>query len=169
MRALKAVFFVGLLMWAALSAGNFLDRRLKRVDELTPALRVLLKKREEDKQEMQENVLSNVKELVLPYLVRLKRGKLEPHQETLMEILQSNLDNIISPFISKISSRYLSFTPTEIRVANLVKEGKTNKEIAEKLHLSPYTVKQYTLSIYKKLDVNGRRQAVARAAELGIL
>jgi small-conductance mechanosensitive channel len=42
--ALKAIFFVGLLMWAALSAGNFLDKRIQRVDELTPSLRVLLGK-----------------------------------------------------------------------------------------------------------------------------
>ena len=54
-------------------------------------------KREEDKKEVEANVLSNVKELVSPYLVRLKRGRLEPHQETMIEILQSNLNNIISP------------------------------------------------------------------------
>jgi DNA repair exonuclease SbcCD ATPase subunit len=106
------------------------------LEEVNTALQVLLKKREEDKREMQENVLSNVKELVSPYLVRLEKGTLEPHQATMLEILQSNLDNIISPFISKLSSRYLNFTPTEIRVANLIKEGKTNKEIAELLLIS---------------------------------
>jgi small-conductance mechanosensitive channel len=42
--ALKAVFFVGLLMWAALSTGNFLDKRIQKIDELTPSLRVLLGK-----------------------------------------------------------------------------------------------------------------------------
>jgi hypothetical protein len=46
------------------------------LEEVNTALQVLLKKREEDKREMQENVLSNVKELVSPYLVRLKRGHL---------------------------------------------------------------------------------------------
>ncbi len=127
------------------------------LEEVNTALRVLLKKREEDKQEMQENVLSNVKELVVPYLVRLKRGKLEPHQETLMQILQSNLDNIISPFISKISSRYLSFTPTEIRVANLVKEGKTNKEIAELLLISKNTVLFHRHNIRTKLGLKNKK------------
>jgi small-conductance mechanosensitive channel len=41
---LKAIFFVSLLMWAALSAGNFLEKRIQKVDELTPSLRVLLGK-----------------------------------------------------------------------------------------------------------------------------
>ncbi len=44
LRALKAFFFVSLLVWAALSAGNFLDKRIQKIDELTPSLRVLLGK-----------------------------------------------------------------------------------------------------------------------------
>lgn len=125
--------------------------------EVNTALRVLLKKREEDKREVQESVLSNVKELVTPYLMRLKRGRLEPHQETMLEILQSNLDNIISPFISKISSRYLNFTPAEIRVANLIKEGKTNKEIAELLLISKNTVLFHRHHIRTKLGLKNKK------------
>jgi PAS domain S-box-containing protein len=127
------------------------------LEEVNTALRVLLKKREEDKQEVQENVLSNVKELILPYLARLKRGRLEPHQATLLEILQSNLDNIISPFISKISSRYLNFTPAEIRVANLIKEGKPNKEIAELLLISKNTVLFHRHNIRTKLGLKNKK------------
>ena len=127
------------------------------LEEVNTALRVLLKKREEDKREVQENVLSNVKELVSPYLARLKRGRLEPHQATLVEILQSNLDNIISPFISKISSRYLNFTPAEIRVANLIKEGKTNKEIAEFLLISKNTVLFHRHHIRTKLGLRNKK------------
>jgi DNA-binding CsgD family transcriptional regulator len=89
--------------------------------------------------------------------VRLKRGRLEPHQATLMEILQSNLDNIISPFISRISSRYLNFTPTEIRVANLIKEGKTNKEIAELLLISKNTVLFHRHHIRTKLNLKNKK------------
>lgn len=127
------------------------------LEEVNTALRVLLKKREEDKREVQENVLTNVRELVLPYLARLRKGRLEPHQETMMEILQSNLDNIISPFISKISSRHLNFTPTEIRVANLIKEGKTNKEIAELLLISKNTVLFHRHHIRTKLDLKNKK------------
>jgi len=127
------------------------------LEEVNTALRVLLKKREEDKREVQENVLSNIKELVLPYLARLRRGRLDPHQETMMEILQANLENIISPFISKISSRYLNFTPMEIRVANLIKEGKTNKEIAELLLISKNTVLFHRHHIRTKLGLRNKK------------
>jgi ATP/maltotriose-dependent transcriptional regulator MalT len=45
----------------------------------------------------------------------------------------------------------------------------TNRQIAEELVISPGTVKTHTLRIYRKLDVGGRQQAVARAHELNIL
>jgi len=41
---MKAVVFIGFLIWAALGIGNFLDRRIQKVEELTPSLRVLLGK-----------------------------------------------------------------------------------------------------------------------------
>jgi small-conductance mechanosensitive channel len=41
---LKAVIFIGVLLWLALTAGNFLDKRIQQIDELTPSLRVLLGK-----------------------------------------------------------------------------------------------------------------------------
>ncbi|HSM41482.1 MAG TPA: mechanosensitive ion channel domain-containing protein [Afifellaceae bacterium] len=44
LNAIKAVFFIGVLMWAAFKTGNFIDNRIQQVDELTPSLRVLLGK-----------------------------------------------------------------------------------------------------------------------------
>lgn len=41
---LRAVVFIGVLLWLALTSGNFLDKRIQQVDELTPSLRVLLGK-----------------------------------------------------------------------------------------------------------------------------
>lgn len=138
-------------------AETALRAQSSHLEEVNTALRVLLKKREEDKREVQENVLSNIKELVLPYLARMRRGRLDSHQETMMEILQANLENIISPFISKISSRYLNFTPMEIRVANLIKEGKTNKEIAELLLISKNTVLFHRHHIRTKLGLRNKK------------
>jgi len=57
----------------------------------------------------------------------------------------------------------------EIEVLTLIADGKTNKEIAQELIVSPGTIKAHTSSIYRKLDVANRTEAVARARQLSIL
>jgi two-component system response regulator DesR len=57
----------------------------------------------------------------------------------------------------------------EREVLDLIASGATNREIAEQLHLSPWTVKEYTGTVYRKLDVRNRTEAVQRAQRLGLL
>ena len=57
----------------------------------------------------------------------------------------------------------------ELDVLALLDERLSNKEIARRLVISPATVKRHTISIYAKLSVDGRREAVAKARHLGIL
>jgi len=125
--------------------------------EVNTALKVLLKQRDDDKKELGENVLSNVRELISPYLERLIKSRLNTNQKTLVNILDSNLNNLISPFISKLSFKYFNLTPMEIRVANLVKEGKTNKEIAELLCLSKNTILFHRYNIRSKLKLKNKK------------
>jgi PAS domain S-box-containing protein len=137
------------------------DRELRmkanNLEELNTALRVLLKRREEDKSELEEKVLSNVKELVLPYVARLNKTPLNNHQKSCVEILESNLTDIVSPFSRKLSSKYLGLTPTEIRVADLVKDGKTTKEIAEFMNISGKTVETHRNCIRKKMGIKNKK------------
>jgi DNA-binding NarL/FixJ family response regulator len=118
---------------------------------------VLLKQREDDKAELEENLLVNVKELVLPYLEKLKRSQREPHQTTLVSILESHIRDIVSPFTNKLSSRFMNLTPTEIQVANLIREGQTNKEIADLLYLSVNTIRSHRFHIRSKLDLKNKK------------
>jgi PAS domain S-box-containing protein len=134
-----------------------LEAQSHHLAEVNTALKVLLKQREDDKKELGENVLSNVKELISPYVERLNKSRLNTHQKTLVNIMESNLENIISPFISKLSSKYFNFTPMEIKVANLVKEGKTNKEIAELLCLSKNTILFHRHNIRSKLGLKNKK------------
>ncbi len=134
-----------------------LQAQSHHLEEVNTALKVLLKQREDDKKELEENVLSNVKELVGPYIENLKNTRINTRQATLVNILESNLNNIISPFISKLSSKFINFTPMEIKVANLIKEGKTNKEMAELLLLSKNTILFHRHNIRTKLGVKNKK------------
>ncbi len=60
-------------------------------------------------------------------------------------------------------------TEREREVLTLMARGSTNREIADALHLSPHTVKEHTVSLYRALDVRNRTEAVARAERLGLV
>ena len=57
----------------------------------------------------------------------------------------------------------------EREVVSLISAGATNREIAERLFLSPHTIKEYTSGIYKKLGVRNRAEAVKQAQHLGLI
>jgi PAS domain S-box-containing protein len=134
-----------------------LQAQSHHLEEVNTALRVLLKQREDDKKELGEIVLQNVQELVSPYLQRLINGRLDTQQRTLARILETNLNSIISPFIDKLTSGLAHLTPVEIRVASLVKAGKTNKEIAEVLLVSKNTILFHRHNIRQKLGLKNKK------------
>jgi DNA-binding NarL/FixJ family response regulator len=60
-------------------------------------------------------------------------------------------------------------TDRELEVLDLIAGGGTNREIAEALFLSPHTVKEHTSSLYRKLSVRNRAEAVQKAQRLGLI
>ncbi len=127
------------------------------LEELNAALKVLLRQREKDKYELEEKILLNVKQVAMPYIEKLKKSGLDAKETDYVSILESNLKNIISPFSSKLSSQYLNLTPKEIQIANLIKEGKTTKEIAGLLNVSPGTVEFHRENIRIKLNLKNKK------------
>jgi PAS domain S-box-containing protein len=136
---------------------NELEIKTKSLEETNIALKVLLKKRDEDKEELQDNVMSNVKELIAPFFKKINKTKLDDQQKLLFGIIESNLNEIISPFTRKMSLKYLKLTPTEIRIANLIKYGSSSKEIAELMNVSPRTVETHRKNIRRKIGLEGKR------------
>jgi PAS domain S-box-containing protein len=129
----------------------------RHLEEVNAALNVLLKRREEDKEDLEGRVLANVKELVLPYVEKLKSSSSYSEQMTLVGILESNIRQIVSPFASKLSSRFLSLTPTEIQVASLIRDGKSSKEIAALLNASENTVRSHRFNMRNKLGLTNKK------------
>jgi PAS domain S-box-containing protein len=142
-------------------ARDELEMRVKErtadLEEVNTALKVLLKQREEDKSQIEAKVLSNIKDLVLPYINKLKKSPLNANQMTFMKIIESNLHDIVSPFVHQLSSKYMSLSPTEILVAQFVREGKTTKEISEVMGSSIRTVESHREKIRVKLGLKNKR------------
>ncbi len=127
------------------------------LEEVNTALRVLLKQHEKDQLGLSEMVRRNVEELVFPYLEKVMHTRLDTRQKTLLQILETNLNNIISPFINRLAAEAGNLTPMEIRVADLIKAGKTNDEIAELLLVSKNTVLFHRHNIRSKLDIKNKK------------
>ncbi len=125
--------------------------------EANTALKVLLKQREEDKIELEEKVLLNVRELVLPYLEKLKMKKSGEKQRAYMGIIESNLNDIVSPFVHGLSSKLIKLSPTELQVSNLIKQGNTTKEIAEIMNLATSTIDFHRNNIRKKFGIKNKK------------
>ncbi|MBW1783460.1 MAG: helix-turn-helix transcriptional regulator, partial [Deltaproteobacteria bacterium] len=133
-----------------------LQTQSRSLEEANIALRVILKQMENKEREEKEKILSNVKQLIIPYLNRLKDSPLAKEEMILMNTLENNLNDITSPLISKLSSSYFDLTPMEIRIANLVKEGLMNKEIADLLGTSLNTITSHRYRIRSKLGLRNK-------------
>jgi len=134
-----------------------LKSKTEELEELNAALRVLLKRREEDKRELEDNVLSNIKQLVIPYVKKLKKNGSNGKALTDLNIIESNLMGIVSPFAQKLTARHLSLTPKEIQVANLIREGKTTKEIADYMDISKSAIDTHRYHIRKKMGILNKK------------
>ncbi len=136
---------------------ELVKERTVNLEQTNTALKVLLKRRDEDRIELEEKMVLNVKELVLPFMEELKNSRLNDEQKTLAEVMEYNLNDIVSPFVKALSSKYYNLTPTEIQIANLIKQGKSSKELAEPLKMSPRTIDIHRYHIRKKLGINNKK------------
>lgn len=134
-----------------------LAEKNRNLEEINTALKVLLERREQDRKEFEEQVLGNVKQRVLPNLERLKRTRLEPGAMEYVRILETGLQEIVSPFLQRLTSSYFNLTPQEIHVAGLVKDGKMTKQIADFLNISASAVDFHRKNIRRKLGLANRK------------
>ncbi len=134
-----------------------LREKSAQLGEMNTALRVLLRQREEDQRDMQERFTFNVRELVMPYVHKLKGMHLNEIQLNLMEIIETHLNDIIAPFLRQMVTHYPGMTAKELQVATLVREGKSNKEIADLMSVSLNTIEIHRYNLRKKLGLQNKK------------
>ena len=127
------------------------------LEEMNAALKVLLRTREKDLLEHDRGILANIRQLVLPSIERIRAGSLSVQQKAQLNILQGNLENISSPFAKHMSASHIALTPTLIQIAKLIKNGLSNKEIAETRGISIKTVETYRKRIRERLNLQNSK------------
>lgn len=132
-------------------------QRTAEIQEANIALKVLLAKRENDRHELKELIMLNIRELISPYLKKLRTSNPTPTQANYLDILEHNLQEITAPFLHHLSVHFRHLTPMEIKVAQSIREGRTTKEIAESMNLSKRTIDAYRIKIRRKLGLANKK------------
>lgn len=134
-----------------------LKAKQMELEEMNAALKVLLRNREDDLAEHDQSLLINIRQLVLPCIERLKLGSLDGQQMAQLRILESNLESITSSFAKQLASPDIALTPGLIQVADLIKKGVSNKEIAVLLGISVKSVETYRKRIRQRLNLKNSK------------
>ena len=121
------------------------------------ALKVLLKQRELDRVDLEQKVLGNIKKLVFPYMEKLKNLQLNKNQKAMLDIIESHLKDIVSPFLKRLSALNKILTPQELQIATLIKDGKSSKEIAAMLNISLSTINFHRKNLRAKFGLSNKR------------
>ncbi len=130
-----------------------LKKKTNKLAQLNTALQVLVEQREQEINDIEKGMLNTFDRLIKPYLNDLSGTPLNEEQKTFIEIIQSNLRKILSPLSKRLSDWRQGLTPAEIKIVDLIRNGKRTKEIAELLHISPNAVSFHRKSIRRKLGL----------------
>jgi len=128
------------------------------LEDMNITLKVLLDSREKEKKQTQEIIASKAQKIIYPYLEKMEAGNLEENCRVYLSIIKSNLQELLSPYISSLLSQYLNFTPMELRIADFIKHGKSTKEISSLLNISPYAISFHRSNIRKKCGLLNSRK-----------
>jgi DNA-binding CsgD family transcriptional regulator len=130
------------------------------LQESNTALRIVLARIEQEKQGIYQDMETNVEKILMPILHALAL-QLPSAQKKYAELLQTNLEEITSPFISQLSLSYRSMTPTEITICNMIRNGMRTKEIAEMRNVSEATINRHREKIRRKLKLTNQNVNLA--------
>lgn len=136
---------------------EILRAQARHLEETNIALKVLLNQSAEDKRALTSGFRANLETVVLPYLKELRAQGLSREQGALAQVIHDNLEALVSPFVVKLMEAHPDLTPREVQVADLVRGGKTNKEIAALLGVSARASEFHRENLRRKLGIAGRR------------
>ena len=137
-------------------AHKAIQREHKALQEANTALRAVLSRLEEDKQEIKASILANIQKIIMPIVFELELEVKGP-QRSYVTLLRQSIQDIASPFLTQISRNHMQLTPVEIAISTMIRNGLSNKEIAQLRSISPATVQRHRENIRRKLNLKNRK------------
>jgi DNA-binding CsgD family transcriptional regulator len=122
------------------------------------ALRFLLKEGQKQIIRLKEETLSDLGNQFFPYIEGLKGTKLSRAQKEYVDLIESCARKFAEPFTRRISDSALGLSPTEIKIAGLIRAGKRNSQMAKIMQLSKSTILTHRHHIRAKLGLLNKKQ-----------
>jgi DNA-binding CsgD family transcriptional regulator len=137
---------------------EFKSNRASEAEEFRTALRLLLREGATQLAELKEEMSAKLPHEVLLMVDALKKSKLTKVQKSYVELLETNTRKLTEPFARRISNPLYKLSPKEVKVACLIKDGLTNKEIAKLLKVSKSTILTHRHHVRTKLGLKNKKQ-----------
>lgn len=130
-----------------------LKSKNRSLQDLNVALKSMLDQRVLEKQSIEYCMVDSLSEYISPYLDKIEDHIADEKGRIYIEIIKKNIEDLIAPVKGELHTAYKKMTPSEIRTSDLIRQGKSTKEIAEIMLVSPHTVSNFRYSIRKKLGI----------------
>ena len=134
-----------------------LEQKKREAEDANIALKVMLDQHTRTRETVEEQISIKLQELVNPYLDLLQQSGVNEKQSETISIIAAHIDSITHQFTPKARKIMLKLSPRETLIADLVRQGKTSKNISEILHISLRTVETYRNNLRKKLGINKKK------------
>lgn len=137
-----------------------IQQQKEELQEANAALRIMLRQRDIEKDELKNSLTTRFFKEIVPYLEKLKQTPLQEAQKHYLDIVTMNLENVFIPESQGRSFTHKPFTEMETRIVNLMKQKKTSKEIAKLLQVSTGTIQTHRENIRKKLQITNTKKSL---------
>jgi PAS domain S-box-containing protein len=134
------------------TANESLAAEQQALTEKNIALKEIMSQIESEKKAVQRQLQSNVDRVVLP-LIRTLKSKAGEDSQVYVDLVESCLVDITSPFVNRLEQRFGSLSPREMEICNMIKAGLGSKDIAAALDTSVHTVHNQRKQIRRKLGL----------------
>jgi len=124
------------------------------LDEKSTVLQHLLTNLEQHKRQTARSFATAIDKVVLPALRNL-RASLRADQQRQLDSAIVCLEDLAAPFFDRLQTDLITLTPTELRIANLIRQGMSVKQVAASEHVSPNTIATHRRNIRRKLGLTG--------------
>lgn len=138
------------------------DLQKRQLEARNIGLRTLLHSLEDEKKYLEEKVLSNFRNSLVPFLDMLGETALTERQQHIFDAAQHVLADLTSSMNHELQTLHHPLTPSEMKVANSIRAGKTSKEIAKLLCCSERTVEGHRQGIRRKLGLKKGENLLSR-------